>query len=673
MSAAHYILQVNIYLIVFYGCYRLLLDKETYFLLNRIYLLAAGLLSLAIPFLRFEWFTTQPVAEPLYAGVAQLNNFMTQVISAPEKAENFSPGNIVVIVYLAGVLYCTGRLLWQLLSVSKLLKTTSSGTAFSFFTKKRIDDTLPGLPTIHKHEEVHMRQLHSADVLFFELLGIFTWFNPAIYCYKRAIKNIHEYLADEAAAAYQGDKKQYALLLLSSAFGVPANKLTNSFFNQSLLKKRIFMLHKQRSRKTAILKYGMFVPLMAMALIMSSATIRNNVRIQQLADEIPLNNPIAVVKEVVTASIEPIAPQLTKKSQINSHENNQKNEGWDGFYKFIKKSLRYPESAQRNKIMGTTMIKFTVAQGQVDNVGIVTKLAGGCDAEVLRSVVLFPDYKSIKDGKYSLKVKFNLDLDDPKVPILNKNIAPLKGYTALNEIVLHAVGVENETAQKTIPLDQINIDLNDTRVYDFVSINVQPSFAGGMQNFYVYLKNKIKYPAEAQKNNIQGKVFLSFIVEKDGTLTDINVERKLGGGTDEEAVRVLKESPKWTPGIQNGKAVRAKYNIPISFSLNKPATQTPASGSTGNNEGIIFKDANGGQMKPGDSPTNAPLIVIDGKVQDRTDLSGLAPDEIESINVYKDAKATALYGSRAANGALIITTKKGKAAITPATNKKTSE
>ncbi|TDQ09799.1 energy transducer TonB [Pedobacter metabolipauper] len=109
--------------------------------------------------------------------------------------------------------------------------------------------------------------------------------------------------------------------------------------------------------------------------------------------------------------------------------------------------------------------------------------------------------------------------------------------------------------------------VEDTKVYDFVSLESQPSFPGGIEKFYTFLKNTVKYPAMAQEANIQGKVYLSFVVEKDGSLTDIKVDRKLGGGTDEEAVRVLKRSPKWIPGIQNGKKVRVKFNIPISFSL----------------------------------------------------------------------------------------------------------
>jgi protein TonB len=111
--------------------------------------------------------------------------------------------------------------------------------------------------------------------------------------------------------------------------------------------------------------------------------------------------------------------------------------------------------------------------------------------------------------------------------------------------------------------------VEDTKVYDFVSIETPPGFPGGIERFYAYVGKSIKYPPMAAENNIQGKVFLSFVVEKNGELTDIHVDRKLGGGTDEEAVRVLKASPRWTPGIQNGKPVRVKYNIPISFTLSQ--------------------------------------------------------------------------------------------------------
>jgi protein TonB len=109
--------------------------------------------------------------------------------------------------------------------------------------------------------------------------------------------------------------------------------------------------------------------------------------------------------------------------------------------------------------------------------------------------------------------------------------------------------------------------VEDNTVYNFVSMENPPNYPGGLDKFYKYLGDNIKYPPMAAENNIQGKVLVSFTVEKDGSLTDLKVERKLGYGTDEEAMRVLKLSKRWNPGMQNGKPVRVKYNIPISFNL----------------------------------------------------------------------------------------------------------
>ncbi|MGM9476903.1 energy transducer TonB [Pedobacter sp. GSP4] len=88
-----------------------------------------------------------------------------------------------------------------------------------------------------------------------------------------------------------------------------------------------------------------------------------------------------------------------------------------------------------------------------------------------------------------------------------------------------------------------------------------------MSKFYQYLAKEIKYPEVAKKEKIQGRVFLSFVVEKDGQLADIAVIRSLSKETDTEAVRVFKNSPKWYPAIQDGKPVRVKYNMAVSFDL----------------------------------------------------------------------------------------------------------
>lgn len=110
--------------------------------------------------------------------------------------------------------------------------------------------------------------------------------------------------------------------------------------------------------------------------------------------------------------------------------------------------------------------------------------------------------------------------------------------------------------------------VEDNKVYDYVSIERQPEYPGGLDAFRKWLGNTIKYPPLAQETNLQGTVYVTFTVERDGSLTDVRVERKTGGGLDEEAIRVVKSSKKWIPGIQNGRPVRVKYNVPVKFSLN---------------------------------------------------------------------------------------------------------
>lgn len=108
----------------------------------------------------------------------------------------------------------------------------------------------------------------------------------------------------------------------------------------------------------------------------------------------------------------------------------------------------------------------------------------------------------------------------------------------------------------------------DGQTYFYSVENEIPAFKGGMERFYKYLSKKVRYPADAQRAKISGKVFLSFVVEKDGSLTEVNVDRGVSHSIDLEAVRVLKQSPNWIPGKQHGLPVRVKYNIPINFSLN---------------------------------------------------------------------------------------------------------
>ncbi|MCF8228271.1 MAG: TonB family protein [Bacteroidales bacterium] len=101
----------------------------------------------------------------------------------------------------------------------------------------------------------------------------------------------------------------------------------------------------------------------------------------------------------------------------------------------------------------------------------------------------------------------------------------------------------------------------------FTVVESMPEFPGGQTSLFQYLQKNIEYPEIAKESGIQGRVFVTFVVEKDGSVTDVRVLRGIGGGCDEEAVRVVKSMPKWNPGKQRGKPVRVQFNLPVKFTL----------------------------------------------------------------------------------------------------------
>ncbi len=106
------------------------------------------------------------------------------------------------------------------------------------------------------------------------------------------------------------------------------------------------------------------------------------------------------------------------------------------------------------------------------------------------------------------------------------------------------------------------VEADDNQIYNTAGIEVKPEFPGGMEKFYSYVGKNYRAPEE---EGLKGKVYVTFVVEKDGSLTDIKVLRDIGYGTGTEAIRVLKRCPKWNPGVQNGKPVRVLYSLPITI------------------------------------------------------------------------------------------------------------
>lgn len=119
-----------------------------------------------------------------------------------------------------------------------------------------------------------------------------------------------------------------------------------------------------------------------------------------------------------------------------------------------------------------------------------------------------------------------------------------------------------EVLDVTIPDEDI-----EGEVSIFTVVESDPEFPGGMDALYKYLEDNIKYPQKAKDNDISGKVYVTFVVEKDGSITNPRLLRDIGGGCGQEALRVVKAMPRWNPGKQRGKPVRVQFNLPVSFNL----------------------------------------------------------------------------------------------------------
>ena len=114
---------------------------------------------------------------------------------------------------------------------------------------------------------------------------------------------------------------------------------------------------------------------------------------------------------------------------------------------------------------------------------------------------------------------------------------------------------------------KIEDEVDEDEVKIFTVVENDPEFPGGMDALYKYLAENIKYPQLARDNGITGKVYVTFVVERDGSIANPKILRDIGGGCGAEALRVVKSMPKWTPGKQRGKAVRVQFNLPVNFNL----------------------------------------------------------------------------------------------------------
>lgn len=296
MNWLYYLAEANLYLCVFYLAYCLFLAKETHYQLNRIFLLTSCVFAFVIPVLQVDSLK-RPEATSAMHETMVTPGFEQLAMQADLTIAPVAAGTQTVVAptltyqdylwwgYIAGASILLLIFAIKLFTVFKLTRNQKTkrddcqviylpdtDVAFSFFNYLFIGVQANGADTIINHELVHIRQKHSADIIFLELIKVICWFNPCIYLLQNSLKTVHEYIADEQAAAFENDAITYSSFLVNNAYGLGGSSITHSFFNYNLLKKRIIMLNQQRSGKLARLKYLVAVPLCAGLLCASTLT-----------------------------------------------------------------------------------------------------------------------------------------------------------------------------------------------------------------------------------------------------------------------------------------------------------------------------------------------------------------------------------------------------------------
>ncbi len=577
-----YLVIVNVAIALSFSLYHLFFRKLTFFQWNRFYLLGTVVVSLLIPIGLFIDLSTYFEDEIPTIHLADMMDIA--VIQFSAKATPYYLVDILNSVYWAGVLVSLTYLLYKLCQLYRLFQKGDDYLSFSFFRKVFLGEKVSRHETILTHEQVHVQQGHSYDIVFVELVKVFNWFNPALYLVLKELKFQHECIADEACST---DKVAYAELLVAHAMKTEPIVLAHGFSNHSFLKKRIMMLFKNKSSQKHKLFYLCVLPFL---LIVTGSTLLFNTsrakefvssvedRIQDVALPIKKEstfgsvaseeqqneakhviNPIQTTLDETSLSL--LVQDTTKKTgriskdaMSKSHVDQDGNlvfesvevppapkGGMDLFRKWIADNYEFPAAAIDAGVKGTIVVTFIVeADGSFSDIRIQKDLGLGTGRATIDLIKKAKPWNpGIQNGRL-VRVAYTLPI--------RLDMTKMRGNTT-------SMSGESKPG----------IDQDFDRLFE--AVEVSPSPKGGMDEFRKWIADNYPYPAAAIDAGVKGTVTVGFVVEANGSLSDIKILKDLGHGTGEAAVKLMEKAARWNPGIQNGRTVRVLYTLPIRLDL----------------------------------------------------------------------------------------------------------
>lgn len=717
-SLLTYIIQVNLLLGIIYLGYIGLLKGLTFYFLNRAYFLVGGLFAFLYPFLDLKSLFVQRGLN--MGGVGEQ---ISLYIMEPDVQQQLTLGRLVEIVFMAGAVLLLLKFVFQLLSLLRIHLNSRSDqwrtylfrnvlipiVPFSFLNKIYVNKGQhvdAELKDIFKHEDIHVKGLHSLDILLFEMILVCCWYNPFVWFMRRAIRQNLEFLTDQQVLDKGIDKQTYQYSLLNVSKKGTSVGLSNQF-NFKLLKRRIMMMNKKRSSKIELSKYAFLLPvfLLTGAAFTVSKAEGSIEGVVEKANEtvLPIQLPTVDLKsqeDQSNRSSTALADTLAKANQVEARDFKEikrsaidfsKNQKYFVDNKLVSKAefLAIPEGKlakywfsndsdmikYRTKssidIAGGAILANTVEMQQHSDIaqkklrcvmnGIVqekTFTVDDIDPNAIASVSVLQGKAAIdkygedvgKDGILEVKLKEGAHI--------GKDMTKLKGLT---------IGVTYRDDQLTNDKSTDVVYVIDGKRADQKMVKELALTPDGIDNVTI-LKGAsatVKYGSDAENgvilittkkwarenpDKVNDKVRPIGQEDKKGDKVVSVVGYKKNEGQDDKVVTVVgykksEKSDDATLDVFSDKSKRISSDAVMGLLGNNSANE-----SIGTDFPSVRVRGYNGKVKP--------LIVVDGTVKKEASLEKLNSKDIESIEILKNASATALYGSAGKEGVIIVKTRK---------------
>lgn len=385
-----YMVKVSIYVVVFYLIYSLLLKKDTSHGRNRAFIIISLVSSIILPSFSIG------ISEPL--DIQLFGKLFSEVLVTTDQVNSLSnpihgPAGYVYPVYVTGVILFLFKLIVDFSSLlfliirqkkggSRIIRyqnfNTAGFTAMGFiFINTRLSPEEAG--NVIRHERNHLRQNHYIDIIFIEFMTAFQWFNPFIHLFNRELRAIHEFQADQGCLSSGIPVSNYQSLLLSQIFKSGSLKLTNSFSNPSLLRKRMLMMTRERTPGMANFKLLSVIPVAGFVLLSLSPN--------------PLPSPPPPPPVLVSENLEGSMP-LVVAEKMPSFPGGDK-----ALLNYITENIRYPQEAVRKNIQGRVIVRFCITvTGGISQVSVLKNIDPDLDAEAVRVVQSLPAFVPGRQG-----------------------------------------------------------------------------------------------------------------------------------------------------------------------------------------------------------------------------------------------------------------------------------